>query len=182
MAMEIESILRDTPLDENEKAVVFRGMVQLAQEHGLRLAAAGTHPFADWYSQAIFPDKRYETIVEDMQQVARANLIFGLHVHIGIEDPEFMIDCMRVARYFVPHVLCLSTSSPFWAGRNTQLKSYRSIIFRHFPRSGIPPLFKDWAEYEEMVKKAQAVIEDAVEFANASPEPDLSTILEGVYA
>ena len=81
-----------------------------------------------------------------MQDLAQQLLIFGTHVHIGIEDRDFLIDAMNVARYFVPHVLCLSASSPFWMGRNTGLQSYRSIIFRHFPRSGIPPLFGSWAE------------------------------------
>ena len=82
-----------------------------------------------------------------MQDLAQQLLIFGTHVHIGIEDREFLIDAMNVARYFLPHVLCLSTSSPFWMGRNTGLKSYRSIIFRNFPRTGIPPVARIWAEY-----------------------------------
>lgn len=128
-----------------------RSMVQLAHEHGLRLAAAGTHPFANWYSQAIFPDKRYETIVEDMQQVARANLIFGLHVHIGIEDREAMIHLMNAARYFLPHILALSVNSPFWMGRNTGLMSYRCKVFDKFPRTNIPDYFQSYGEYESFV-------------------------------
>src|SRR6267154_1043171 len=83
--------------------------------------------------------------------LAQQLLIFGTHVHIGIEDRDFLVDAMNVVRYFAPHVLCLSTSSPFWMGRNTGLKSYRSIIFRHFPRSGIPPRFGSWAELNQMV-------------------------------
>lgn len=128
-----------------------RHMVKLANDAGLRLAAAGTHPFADWQRQDIFPDDRYHTIVEDMQQVARANLIFGLHVHIGIEDREAMIHLMNAARYFLPHILALSVNSPFWMGRNTGLKSYRCKVFDKFPRTNIPDYFQSYAEYENFV-------------------------------
>jgi carboxylate-amine ligase len=128
-----------------------RHMVHLAKENNLRLAAAGTHPFADWHSQEIFPDDRYKTIVEDMQQVARANLIFGLHVHVGIEDREATIHLMNAARYFLPHILALSVNSPFWRGRNTGLKSYRCKVFDKFPRTNIPDYFPSWGEYENFV-------------------------------
>jgi len=136
------------------KAEVFelrRHMVKLAEEHGLRLAAAGTHPFADWTTQGISPDERYQTIVEDMQQVARANLIFGLHVHIGIEDKEATIHLMNASRYFLPHLLALSTNSPFWLGRNTGLMSYRCKVFDKFPRTNIPDYFQSYGEYENFV-------------------------------
>lgn len=136
------------------KAEVFelrRHMVSLALDNGLRLAAAGTHPFADWNRQDIFPDKRYETIVQDMQQVARANLIFGLHVHIGIEDKEATIHLMNAARYFLPHILALSVNSPFWMGRNTGLHSYRCKVFDKFPRTNIPDYFQSYGEYENFV-------------------------------
>jgi carboxylate-amine ligase len=128
-----------------------RHMVKLAYENGLRLAAAGTHPFANWHTQAIFPDERYHTIVQDMQQVARANLIFGLHVHIGIEDREATIHLMNAARYFTPHILALSVNSPFWMGRNTGLKSYRCKVFDKFPRTNIPDYFQSYGEYENFV-------------------------------
>ncbi len=128
-----------------------RHMVQLAIDNGLRLAAAGTHPFADWHSQDIFPDERYKAIVEDMQQVARANLIFGLHVHVGIEDKEAIIHLMNAARYFLPHILALSVNSPFWMGRNTGLKSYRCKVFDKFPRTNIPDYFQSYSEYENFV-------------------------------
>ncbi len=136
------------------KAEVFelrRHIVGLAYESGLRVAAAGTHPFADWHRQDIFPDKRYETIVEDMQQVARANLIFGLHVHIGIDDKEATIHLMNAARYFLPHILALSVNSPFWMGRNTGLHSYRCKVFDKFPRTNIPDYFQSYGEYESFV-------------------------------
>ena len=136
------------------KAEVFelrRHMVRLANENGLQLAAAGTHPFADWHSQGIFPDDRYKTIVQDMQQVARANLIFGLHVHVGIEDKEASIHLMNAARYFLPHLLALSVNSPFWMGRNTGLMSYRCKVFDKFPRTNIPDYFQSYSEYENFV-------------------------------
>ncbi|HTR99555.1 MAG TPA: YbdK family carboxylate-amine ligase, partial [Bacteroidota bacterium] len=128
-----------------------RNMVRLAEENNLRLAAAGTHPFADWKTQEIFPDDRYRVIVEDMQQVARANLIFGLHVHIGIEDRETTIQLMNAARYFLPHILALSVNSPFWKGYNTGLKSYRCKVFDKFPRTNIPDYFQSYGEYENFV-------------------------------
>jgi carboxylate-amine ligase len=127
-------------------------MITLARENGLRLAAAATHPFADWRVQEIYPDERYKNIVEDMQLVARANLIFGLHVHIGVEDRETAIHMMNHARYFVPHILALSTNSPFWLGMNTGLKSYRCKVFDKFPRTNIPDYFPSWGEYENFVK------------------------------
>jgi carboxylate-amine ligase len=128
-----------------------RQMVRLAEDNNLRLAAAGTHPFADWKTQDIFPDDRYKTIVEDMQQVARANLIFGLHVHVGIDDRETTIHLMNAARYFLPHILALSVNSPFWKGFNTGLKSYRCKVFDKFPRTNIPDYFQSYGEYENFV-------------------------------
>lgn len=123
----------------------------LAERAGLRIAAAGTHPFSDWRQEQITPHERYFEIVEEMQDVARANLIFGLHVHIGIEDRETAVAIMNAARYFVPHVLAFSTNSPFWLGRNTGLKSARSSIFKKFPRIGIPDYFSSWSEYENFI-------------------------------
>jgi glutamate---cysteine ligase / carboxylate-amine ligase len=117
----------------------------------LRLASAATHPFADWRVQEIYPDERYHNIVEDMQLVARANLIFGLHVHVGVEDRETAIHLMNHARYFVPHILALSTNSPFWLGMNTGLKSYRCKVFDKFPRTNIPDYFPSWGEYENFI-------------------------------
>ena len=129
-----------------------RDMGRLARENGLRLASVATHPFSDWRTQDIHPDQRYKNIVEDMQLVARANLIFGLHVHIGIEDRETAIHMMNHARYFLPHILALSTNSPFWLGMNTGLKSYRCKVFDKFPRTNIPDYFPSWGEYENFIK------------------------------
>jgi glutamate---cysteine ligase / carboxylate-amine ligase len=127
-------------------------IIALARENGLRVAAAGTHPFADWRKQSIYPDERYDTIVEDLQVVARENLIFGLHVHIGIKDREAAIQIMNTVRYFLPHILALSTNSPFWIGMNTGLKSYRCKVFDKFPRTNIPDPFYSWNEFETYVK------------------------------
>jgi carboxylate-amine ligase len=128
-----------------------REMITLASEHGMLLAAAGTHPFSDWKAQEIYPDERYAQVVEDMQLIARANLVFGLHVHIGIEDRNTAIHIMNSMRYFLPHILALSSNSPFWMGMNTGFKSYRCKVFERFPRTNIPDVFANWAEYETFV-------------------------------
>lgn len=126
-------------------------MIGLARKSGLRLAAAATHPFADWRDQEIYPDARYQTIVEDMQNVARSNLIFGLHVHVGVADRETQIHLMNAARYFLPHILALSGNSPFWLGMDTGLKSYRCKVFDKYPRTNIPDYFPSYGEYESFV-------------------------------
>ena len=108
----------------------------------LLIASAGTHPFSHWRDQLITVDERYATIVKDMQQIARANLIFGLHVHVGIPDREEAIRVMNQARYFLPHIYAFSVNSPFWLGQNTGFKAYRHKIFERFPRTGIPDPLK----------------------------------------
>ena len=128
-----------------------RQMIALTEEHGLRLVSGATHPFADWRAQDIHPDERYTQVVEDMQIVARANLIFGLHVHIGINDNELLIQLLNQIRYFLPHLLALSSNSPFWIGMNTGLKSYRCKVFDRFPRTNIPEEFTSWADFEGYV-------------------------------
>ena len=124
----------------------------LAARDGLCIASAGTHPFSHWMDQQITADERYATIVNDMQQIARANLIFGLHVHVGIPDREEAIDVMNQARYFLPHLYALSVNSPFWLGQNTGLKAYRQMIFERFPRTGIPDAFNSLSEYDDYLK------------------------------
>jgi len=129
-----------------------REVIRLAAENNLLLVAGATHPFADWRTQEIYPDPRYARVVEDLQLVARANLIFGLHVHIGIEDREEAIRIMNSMRYFLPHILALSTNSPFWRGMKTGLKSYRSKVFDKFPRTNLPDTFASYAEFDSFVK------------------------------
>ena len=126
-------------------------LAKLAIKRNLRIAAAGTHPFSHWKDQDITAHPRYATIVTDMQQVARANLIFGLHIHVGLDDRETAIHLMNAARYFLPHIFALSTNSPFWLGRNTGFKSYRSKVFDRFPRTGIPDYFSSLAEYDNYI-------------------------------
>jgi carboxylate-amine ligase len=130
---------------------IRRQIVTLARANGLRLSAGGTHPFAHWANQEIYPDDRYRIIVEDMKMVARANLIFGLHVHIGVEDRETAIQIMNGARYFLPHILALSTNSPFWMGMDSGLRSYRCKVFDKFPRTNIPDVYASWSEFENYV-------------------------------
>jgi len=144
-------ICRNVAEAREEVTNIRRQMVQLAKANGLRLAAAATHPFSDWRKQGIYPDERYMTIIEDMQLVARANLIFGLHVHVGVEDKETSIHIMNAARYFLPHILALSTNSPFWLGDETGLRSYRCKVFDKFPRTNIPDYFTSYSEYENFV-------------------------------
>jgi glutamate---cysteine ligase / carboxylate-amine ligase len=126
-------------------------LVQAAERVGLQVAAAGTHPFSNWIDQVISPGDRYKNIVEELQQLARSLLIFGMHVHVAVPDRTTMIDLMNMARYFLPHFLALSTSSPFWMGRDTGLKSFRTTVFRRFPRTGIPDHFNSWSEYEDYI-------------------------------
>jgi carboxylate-amine ligase len=128
-----------------------RTVSALAVEKGLRIAAASTHPFSNWREQKITENERYEVLVDEMQMLATSLLIFGMHVHVGIEDREAQIHLMNAARYFLPHVLALSTSSPFWMGTNTGLKSYRCEIFKKFPRTDIPDYFASYSEYENYV-------------------------------
>jgi len=120
---------------------------ELAEREGLWVAAAGTHPFSLWEHQAISPFGRYPELARFLQDVGRRLLIFGMHVHIGIEDRELLIEVMNQLRYFLPHLHALSTSSPFWHGRDTGLKSYRSVVFESLPRTGLPPFFDSYADY-----------------------------------
>ncbi len=126
-------------------------LAKLALKNDLRIAAAGTHPFSHWKDQRITDHPRYKQVVDDMQLVARANLIFGLHVHVGVEDRETAIHIMNAARYFLPHIFALSTNSPFWVGRNTGFRSYRVKVFDRFPRTGIPDYFMSIGEYDNYV-------------------------------
>jgi carboxylate-amine ligase len=150
--VEIGSKVCRAPSDLRAELVRLRGLVMdLAGRSNLVIAAAGTHPFSSWMTQEITPLERYMGVREDLQDLAQQLLIFGTHIHVGIEDKDFLIDAMNVARYLLPHVLCLSTSSPFWQGRRTGLKSYRSIVFRNFPRTGVPPIMRSYTEFDELL-------------------------------
>jgi carboxylate-amine ligase len=143
-----------TNIEELAPAVINsrRALADAAERVGLRVAAAGTHPFSSWTDQQLSPGERYENIVDELQLLARSLLIFGLHVHVAVPEQALVIDLMNEARYFLPHLLALSTSSPFWMGHQTGLKSYRTAVFRRFPRTGIPDRFESWSEYENYIK------------------------------
>src|SRR5437764_548171 len=127
-------------------------LASLANKANLRIASVGTHPFSKWSDQLITEGDRYQQIVKDMQRLARANLIFGLHVHVGIPNRESAIHVMNQARYFLPHIYALSVNSPFWVGQDTGLKGYRLKVFERFPRTGIPDAFESLSEYEAYCK------------------------------
>ena len=124
---------------------------EAAEEYGLAPIAASTHPMARWRTQKITEGERYRALSHDLQEVTRRLIISGMHVHVGIEDPELRIDLMGQAAYFLPHLLALSTSSPFWEGENTGLKSYRMSVFRAVPRTGLPEKLDSWADFRHNV-------------------------------
>ncbi|RME76546.1 MAG: carboxylate-amine ligase [Chloroflexi bacterium] len=127
-------------------------VAEIADKSGRKIIAAGTHPYSRWEDQLITDKERYQGLVADMQMLARRLLIFGMHVHVGIPDPDLRIDIMNQMTYFVPHIFALSTSSPFWMGRNTGLKSYRTVVFGDLPRTGLPEYFGSFQEYERYVQ------------------------------
>jgi glutamate---cysteine ligase / carboxylate-amine ligase len=172
-------ICNDVEELRNEIFRIRRDLAASADRTGLAVAAAGTHPFSDWKDQVLSPGVRYESIVEELQQLARSLLIFGLHVHVAVPDRQTAIDLMNQARYFLPHLLALSTSSPFWMGRDTGLKSYRTTIFRRFPRTGVPDHFGSWSEYENYIKLLVDLkcIEDARKiWWDVRPHPTYGTL------
>ncbi|MCL4129864.1 UNVERIFIED_CONTAM: hypothetical protein GTU68_056631 [Idotea baltica] len=128
-----------------------RSIADVAGDLGYKIGAAGTHPFTKWETQLITPNPRYDEIINELQDTARSNLIFGLHVHIGMEDKNMAMHLVNAMRYFLPHLYALSTNSPFWEGRNTGFKSFRSKVFDKFPRTGIPGIFDTYAQYENYV-------------------------------
>lgn len=136
---------------------------ELASAHGLAPIAASTHPFARWTEQRHTARERYEILAKDLQVVVRRMLISGMHVHVAIEDEDLRVDLFNQLAYFLPHLLVLSTSSPFWQGRDTGLKSYRLIVFDSLPRTGLPPQFSSFGDYQRTVGVliAAGLIEDA---------------------
>src|SRR4051812_30075763 len=145
-------ICRDIDDARNHVTELRSRLAALAARSQLKIASVGTHPFSHWQDQLITEGERYQEIVKDMQLLARANLIFGLHVHVGIPERETAIQVMNQVRYFLPHLYALSVNSPFWVGRNTGLKGYRLKVFERFPRTGIPDAFESLSEYEDYCK------------------------------
>ncbi len=162
--IEVETQVHKTPRAAGEELKAARATVaRLAGEHGLAPIAASTHPFARWNTQQPTERERYQAIAKDLAGVGRRLVICGMHVHIGIEDDELRIDLMNQARYFMPHLLVLSTSSPFAEGEDTGLKCYRLAAYQELPRTGLPGKFESWEEYRSTVDVLvrNGVIEDA---------------------
>lgn len=133
-------------------SMLRKTIADIAGELGYSIGASGTHPFSKWQLQHITDNPRYSEIVNEMQDAARSNLIFGLHVHVGMENREMALHIANSVRYFLPHVFALSTNSPFWEGRNTGFKSYRTKVFDKFPRTGIPDYFASIEEYDRYIQ------------------------------
>src|SRR3954452_21972687 len=172
-------ICENVPELQEEIFRIRRELTGGAERVGLAVAAAGTHPFSHWKDQILSPGVRYDSIVEELQQLARSLLIFGLHVHVAVPPGQTMIDLMNQARYFLPHLLALSTSSPFWMGRDTGLKSFRTTVFRRFPRTGIPDHFGSWSDYEEYVNllvKLRSIDDAKKIWWDLRPHPTFGTL------
>jgi carboxylate-amine ligase len=145
------NICKDVSEARREVTYLRKIIGEIAAKQGLLFAAGGTHPFSRWQDQAITDHPRYHEIVDQLQDTARGNLIFGLHVHVGIPSREIGLALMNQVRYFLPHIFALSANSPFWLGRNTGFKAYRTKVFDKFPRTGIPDYFSSVAEYDSYV-------------------------------
>lgn len=133
---------------KDEIKFLRKKIVELADKQNLIVGGSGTHPFSKWQDQPITEDPRYHQIVNELQDAARSNLIFGMHCHVGIESREIGLQLMNQACYFLPHIFALSTNSPFWEGRETGYKSFRTKVFDKFPRTGLPEYFDSVASYD----------------------------------
>ena len=145
-------ICRDVEEARREVTRLRGEIIRLTRDNGLRIAAAGTHPISHWADVMMTGGARYDQILYELQMLARANLVFGLHVHVAVEDAETRIQIMNAARYFLPHVFALSVNSPFWCGHNTGWMSYRAKVFERFPRTGLPDYFAGVRDYDDYVK------------------------------
>ena len=151
--IEIGSNVCDTVEDLEKDLSRLRLLIKkYANKKNLEFIAAGTHPFSHWKNQIVTDKSRYHGFMDSTQYVGKRMLIFGMHVHIGIKDKELRIDVMNQMRYFIPHIMALASSSPFWQGSNTGFKSFRSIIFEDLPRTGVPETFRSYQEYSRYVK------------------------------
>ena len=155
----VDSIEVGTPVCEDVKGAraelvrIRSTLMEMGQSYGFKVAAAGTHPFSHWASGSRdAAPSRYRALLEDAQIISRRLLAFGMDIHIGVEDRDLAIDVMTGMRYLLPHILCLASSSPFWLGYNTGLKSYRAVLLDALPRTGIPGEFRSYHEYEEYVE------------------------------
>ena len=145
-------ICRDVDEARRDVSTLRSTISRIVGDLGFQIGAAGTHPFSHWEHQLITDHIRYSEIVNELQEAARSNLIFGLHVHVGMENREMANHIANSTRYFLPHIYALSTNSPFWEGRLTGYKSYRTKVFDKFPRTGIPEYFESIEAYDNFVK------------------------------
>ena len=175
----ISDILPDIPTARHELQAMRAKLAQVVGEEGLALISAGTHPSALWQEEPRTPYERYIELEEEFQDVARSLLIFGLHVHIGVENQEVAVELMNQVRTWLPHLLAISTNSPFWIRRLTGLKSYRSVVWKPFPRSGIPEAFPSWRDFDAYVQtlvKTGTIDNGKKIWWDVRPHPFFSTI------
>ncbi|MCY4068609.1 MAG: carboxylate-amine ligase [Acidimicrobiaceae bacterium] len=154
-------------------------VAEAAAEHGMAPIAASSHPFARWLQQEYTEGERYQAITADLQGVTRRLVVSGMHVHVGIEDPDLRIDLMDQVTYFLPHLLALSTSSPFWEGRNTGLKSYRMSVMETLPRTGLPEKFGSWSDFKrhtDMLVKAGVIKDSSMVWWHIRPSERYPTL------
>lgn len=173
------SICSDVTEARDEVISLRRSVAELAEAAGCKLVAAGTHPFTDWESLDITPHERYIELENNLQDIARSIAVYGLHVHVGIPDRDLAIELMNEVRYFLPHILALSVNSPFWEGRDTGIKSYRSVIWGRMPRSGIPDTFSSWDDYRrfvEMLIATNSIDEPKKIWWDIRPHPTFQTL------
>lgn len=155
------------------------GLAAICGPDGLAFAGSGTHPLSDWRDQDVTEKERYLEMMHDLGDVARGLIIWGMHVHVYVPEPDIAMDVFNEARYFLPHLLALSTSSPFWVGRPTGLKSYRHVVWNQLPRTGMPDSFKSWSDFESFVNLLVETncIEDATKiWWDLRPHPKFHTL------
>ncbi|HEX8917811.1 MAG TPA: carboxylate-amine ligase [Chloroflexota bacterium] len=172
-------VCRDVVEARRQVISLRRQISGLAEGIGATIVAAGAHPFADWQEMEITEDTRYTSLTKDLQEIARSIAVYGMHVHVGIEDRDHAVEIMNEARYFLPHILALSTNSPFWRGRDTGLKSYRSVVWGRMPRSGIPDTFLSWDDYTHFVNtllRTNSIDEPKKIWWDIRPHPRFNTL------
>jgi carboxylate-amine ligase len=178
--IEVGTVICKNVTEAREEVIrLRRAVAELADELGARIVASGAHPFAKWQELDITDDERYRMLTEHLQDIARSIAVYGLHVHVGVDDRDQAIELMNEARYFLPHILALSVNSPFWEGRDTGIKSYRSVIWGRMPRSGIPDQFASWDDYRRFVDtllRTGSIDEPKKIWWDIRPHPKFSTL------
>jgi carboxylate-amine ligase len=173
------SICRDVEEARSEVVRLRDAVMQLAEQVGCKVIASGTHPMSHWEDLDITQSERYVVLERDLQRVARTIAVYGLHVHVGLTNRDLAVEIMNEARYFLPHLLALSSNSPFWEARDTGLKSYRTVIWGRMPRSGIPDTFSSWEDYSRFVgilMKTNSIDEPKKIWWDIRPHPKFDTL------